>query len=159
MLIDAQEAPPLIDCATFSSLVEIRVAPGRVMGLFLTKDVSAGDLILCGKAFSYYFMDDEKSHETYPILLNMSSKELTPGGSVHLWLQVTQKLFHNPGYIYTIQELFHGNHKKLQIIECDGSPVVDSFMVERIINYNEVNAPRTKSNDLEPGYSARQETL
>ncbi|KAK2693556.1 hypothetical protein QWA68_007015 [Fusarium oxysporum] len=159
MLIDAQEAPPLIDCATFSSLVEIRVAPGRVMGLFLTKDVSAGDLILCGKAFSYYFMDDEKSHETYPILLNMSSKELTPGGSVHLWLQVTQKLFHNPGYIYTIQELFHGNHKKLQIIECDGSPVVDSFMVERIINYNEVNAPRTKSNDLKPGYSARQETL
>ncbi|KAI8400226.1 hypothetical protein FOFC_19053 [Fusarium oxysporum] len=155
MLIDAQEAPPLIDCATFSSLVEIRVAPGRVMGLFLTKDVSAGDLILCGKAFSYYFMDDEKSHETYPILLNMSSKELTPGGSVHLWLQVTQKLFHNPGYIYTIQELFHGNHKKLQIIECDESPVVDSFMVERIINYNEVNAPRTKSNDLEPGTCRR----
>ncbi|KAH7220203.1 hypothetical protein BKA60DRAFT_596496 [Fusarium oxysporum] len=126
MLIDAQEAPLLIDCATFSSLVEIRVAPGRVIGLFLTKDVSAGDLILCGKAFSYYFMDDEKSHETYPILLNMSSKELTPGGSVHLWPQVTQKLFHNPEYIYTIQELFHGNHKKLQIIECDGSPVVDS---------------------------------
>ncbi|KAL5591697.1 hypothetical protein FOVSG1_010586 [Fusarium oxysporum f. sp. vasinfectum] len=95
MLIDAQETPPLINCATFSSLVETRVAPGRVMGLFLTEDVSAGDLILCGKAFSYYFMDDEKSHETYPILLNMSSKELTSGGSVHLWPQVTQKLFHN----------------------------------------------------------------
>ncbi|KAI3579139.1 hypothetical protein IWW34DRAFT_805757 [Fusarium oxysporum f. sp. albedinis] len=125
MLIGAQEAPPLIDCATFSSLVEIRVAPGRVMGLFLTKDVSAGDLILCGKAFSYYFMDDEKSHETYTILLNMSSKELTSGGSVHLWPQVTQKLFHNPEYIYTIQELFHGDHKKLQIIEWGGSPVVD----------------------------------
>ncbi|EMT71210.1 hypothetical protein FOC4_g10009708 [Fusarium odoratissimum] len=120
MLIDAQETPPLINCATFSSLVETRVAPGRVMGLFLTEDLSAGDLILCGKAFSYYFMDDEKSHETYPILLNMSSKELTSGGSVHLWPQVTQKLFHNR-----------------------------SFMVERIINYNEVNAPRTKSNDLE----------
>ncbi|RYC91278.1 hypothetical protein BFJ63_vAg5866 [Fusarium oxysporum f. sp. narcissi] len=149
MLIGAQEAPPLIDCATFSSLVEIRVAPGRVMGLLLTKDVSAGDLILCGKAFSYYFMDDEKSHETYPILLNMSSKELTSGGSVHLWPQVTQKLFHNPEYIYTIQELFHGDHKKLQIIEWGGSPVVDSFMVERTIHYNEVNAPRTKSNDLE----------
>ncbi|EXL92793.1 hypothetical protein FOIG_14268 [Fusarium odoratissimum NRRL 54006] len=95
MLIDAQETPPLINCATFSSLVETRVAPGRVMGLFLTEDLSAGDLILCGKAFSYYFMDDEKSHETYPILLNMSSKELTSGGSVHLWPQVTQKLFHN----------------------------------------------------------------
>ncbi|KAH7469530.1 hypothetical protein FOMA001_g14443 [Fusarium oxysporum f. sp. matthiolae] len=149
MLIDVQEAPPLIECATFSSLVEIRVVPGRVMGLFLTKDVSAGDLILCGKAFSYYFMDDEKSHETYPILLNMSSKELTSGGSIHLWPQVTQKLFHNPEYIYTIQELFHGDHKKLQIIEWDGSPVVDSFMVERTIHYNEVNAPRTKSNDLE----------
>ncbi|KAH7154209.1 hypothetical protein DER46DRAFT_628108 [Fusarium sp. MPI-SDFR-AT-0072] len=126
MLIDAQETTPLIGCATFSSLVEIRVVPGRGKGLFLTKDVYAGDLILCETAFLYYFMDDEKSNETYPILLNMSSKELTSGGSVHLWPQVTQKLFHNPEHIFTIQELFHGDHKKLQITECDGSPVVDS---------------------------------
>ncbi|KAL9562488.1 hypothetical protein ACKAV7_013571 [Fusarium commune] len=136
MLIDAQETTPLIGCATFSSLVEIRVVPGRGKGLFLTKDVYAGDLILCETAFLYYFMDDEKSNETYPILLNMSSKELTSGGSVHLWPQVTQKLFHNPEHIFTIQELFHGDHKKLQITECDGSPVVDSVFRKTEIDNN-----------------------
>ncbi|CVK95526.1 related to TPR domain protein [Fusarium mangiferae] len=148
MLVEAQETPPLIDRATFSSLVEIRIAPGRGKGLFLTKDVSAGDLILCEKAFSYCFMD-EKSHKTYPILGNLPRKEVTTGGSVRLWAQVIQKLYHNPEHLDTIQELFHGDQKKLQITECDGSPVVDSFMVERIIHYNAVNAPRTTSDDFE----------
>ncbi|SCO08278.1 unnamed protein product [Fusarium fujikuroi] len=148
MLVEAQETPPLIDRATFSSLVEIRIAPGRGKGLFLTKDVSAGDLILCEKAFSYCFMD-EKSHETYPILGNLPRKEVTTGGSVRLWAQVIQKLYHDPEHIDTIQELSHGDQKKLQITECDGSPVVDSFMVEKIIHYNAVNAPRTTSDDFE----------
>ncbi|KAG5754251.1 hypothetical protein H9Q72_006066 [Fusarium xylarioides] len=148
MLVEAQETPPLIDRATFSSLVEIRDAPGRGKGLFLTKDVSAGDLILCEKAFSYCFMD-EKSHKNYPILANVPRNEVETGGSVHLWAQVTQKLYHNPEHIDTIQELFHGDHKKLQMTQCGGSPVVDSFMVERIIHYNAVNAPKTTSNDIE----------
>ncbi|KLO95029.1 Uncharacterized protein LW93_3727 [Fusarium fujikuroi] len=148
MLVEARETPPLIDRATFSSLVEIRIAPGRGKGLFLTKDVSAGDLILCEKAFSYCFMD-EKSHETYPILGNLPRKEVTTGGSVRLWAQVIQKLYHDPEHIDTIQELSHGDQKKLQITECDGSPVVDSFMVEKIIHYNAVNAPRTTSDDFE----------
>ncbi|KAF4495347.1 unc-45 like b [Fusarium agapanthi] len=148
MLLQAQKTPPLIDCATFCSLVEIRDAPGRGKGLFLTKNVSAGDLILCEKAFSYCFMDG-KSHETYPILGNVPRNEVKTGGSVHLWAQVTQKLYHNSEYLDTIQELFHGDHKKLQITQCDGSPVVDSFMVERIIHYNAVNTPKTTSNDFE----------
>ncbi|KAF4439880.1 unc-45 like b [Fusarium acutatum] len=148
MLVEAQEAPPLIDRATFSSLVEIRDAPGRGKGLFLTKEVSAGDLILCEKAFSYCFMDG-KSHKTYPILANVPRNEVETGGSVHLWAQVTQKLYHNPEHIDTIQDLFHGDQKKLQTTECDGSPVVDSFMVERIIYYNAVNTPKTTSNDFE----------
>ncbi|KAF5682002.1 TPR domain-containing protein [Fusarium denticulatum] len=148
MLVEAQETPPLIDCATFSSLVEIRDAPGRGKGLFLTKDVSAGDLVLCEKAFSYCFMDGN-SHKTYPILANVLRDEAKDGGSVYLWTQVTQKLYHNPEHIDTIQELFHGDHKKLQITECDRSTVVDSFMVERIIHYNAVNTPKTTSNDFE----------
>ncbi|QGI87410.1 hypothetical protein CEK25_002366 [Fusarium fujikuroi] len=148
MLVEAQETPPLIDRATFSSLVEIRIAPGRGKGLFLTKDVSAGDLILCEKVFSYCFMD-EKSPETYPILGNLPRKEVTTGGSVRLWAQVIQKLYHNPEHIDTIQELSHGDQKKPQITECDGSPVVDSFMVEKITHYNAVNAPRTTSDDFE----------
>ncbi|PNP81143.1 hypothetical protein FNYG_05610 [Fusarium nygamai] len=148
MLVEAQETPPLIDCATFSSLVEIRDAPGRGKGLFLTKDVSAGDLVLCEKAFSYCFMDGN-SHKTYPVLANVPRDEAKDGGAVLLWAQVTQKLYHNPEHIDTIQELFHGDHKKLQITECDECPVVDSFMIERIIHYNAVNTPKTTRNDFE----------
>ncbi|KAF5596449.1 unc-45 like b [Fusarium subglutinans] len=155
MLLQAQETPPLIDCATFSCLVEIRDAPGRGKGLFLTEDVSAGDLILCEKAFSYCFMDG-KSHETYPILGNVPRNEVKTGGSVHLWAQVTQKLYHNPQYLVTIQELFHGDHKKLQITRLDNRTVVDSFMVERIIHYNAVDTPKTTSNDFETRVFSRK---
>ncbi|KAF5624412.1 unc-45 like b [Fusarium sp. NRRL 52700] len=145
MLVEAQQTPPLIDRATFS-LAEIRDAPGRGKGLFLTKDVSAGNLILCEKAFSYYFMDG-KSHETSIVSANVPRNEVKRGASVHLWAQVVQKLYHNPEHIDTVQELFHGDHKKLQITKCDNSPVVDTFMIERITHYNAVNTSKTTSND------------
>ncbi|KAF5587263.1 unc-45 like b [Fusarium pseudoanthophilum] len=157
MLVEAQERPPLIDCATFSSLVEIRDAPGRGKGLFLTKDVSSGDLILCEKAFSYCFMD-KTSHKTYPVLANVPRDEAKGGGAVLLWAQVTEKLYHNPEYIDNVQELFHGDHKKLRITECDECPVVDGLMVERIIHYNAVNTPKTTSNDFETRVFIKKET-
>ncbi|KAF5549502.1 TPR domain-containing protein [Fusarium mexicanum] len=59
MYKQAEKTPPLIDCATFSAPVEIRESPGRGKGLFTTKAVSAGELLLCEKAFSYSFAGDE----------------------------------------------------------------------------------------------------
>ncbi|KAF4452842.1 hypothetical protein F53441_4397 [Fusarium austroafricanum] len=138
-----EATPPLIDCATFSSLVEIRNSPGRGQGLFTTEAVSAGDLILCEKAFAYCFVDGKNVDEFSNILINMSTKKVMTGGNAYLLSQIVQKLYHNPEYLPVFQDLCHGNYKKPGVTECDGNPVVDSFMVERIIGLNAFGAPRS----------------
>jgi hypothetical protein len=46
--------PPILDHATFIGPVEIRTtSDGKGRGMFLTKDVKAGDLLICEKAFGY----------------------------------------------------------------------------------------------------------
>ncbi|KAK8067627.1 hypothetical protein PG996_006739 [Apiospora saccharicola] len=55
MYKQAVAVPPLIKCATFSSLVQEQPSPGRGMGLYTTQSVSAGDIVLCEKALGYAF--------------------------------------------------------------------------------------------------------
>ncbi|KAM0319433.1 hypothetical protein ACHAPQ_010341 [Fusarium lateritium] len=139
----AKATPPLIDCATYSSPVEIRKSPGRGNGLFTTKDVKAGELLLCEKAFSYYYIDPKNPGVRTNILMNLFTKKMTIGGSAYLLPQIVQKLYHDPQSISMFQELSHGEHKELSISESDGVPIVDAFMVEKIISINAFGSPRT----------------
>ncbi|KAJ4245047.1 hypothetical protein NW762_014256 [Fusarium torreyae] len=143
MYEQSKATPPLIDCATFSSPVEIRDSHGRGRGLFTTKPVSARDLLLCEKAFSYYFIDEDQPQARGTILMNMSTKKITMGGNGRLLPQVAQKLYHNPEFLPAFQDLYHGDYEKVEVIECDGNPVIDSFLIEKIISLNAINAPRT----------------
>ncbi|KAF4973185.1 hypothetical protein FSARC_437 [Fusarium sarcochroum] len=143
MYEQAKATPPLIDCATFSSLVEIRDSPGRGRGLFTKKPVSAGDILLCEKAFAYYFVDEDKPGARATVLMNMSTKKITMGGTAHLLPHIAQKLYHNPECLPVFQDLYCGDYEKLEVSECDGNPVVDSFLVEKIISLNAFGAPRS----------------
>ncbi|TVY65370.1 Protein unc-45-like protein A [Fusarium oxysporum f. sp. cubense] len=80
MYKQAEKSPPFIDCATFSAPVEIRESPGRGKGLFTTKAVSAGELLLCEKVFSYSFAGDEQSTKQTKILMNLATKRMVVGG-------------------------------------------------------------------------------
>jgi hypothetical protein len=53
----SQLRPPKIDSASFTGPIEIRDSPSRGKGLFTTKQVKAGDLLLCEKEFSYCFAE------------------------------------------------------------------------------------------------------
>ncbi|RGP64268.1 hypothetical protein FSPOR_8088 [Fusarium sporotrichioides] len=121
------EGPPLIDCATFSGPVEIRDSLGRGRGLFTRKDVSAGGLLLVEKAFSYSFIDEAELKGLVPHMVNSATNLLTAGASANLWPQVIQKL----------------EYQKATVPECDEAPVVDSFLVEKIISLNSFGCPRT----------------
>ncbi|KAF4999582.1 hypothetical protein FGRMN_2330 [Fusarium graminum] len=136
------KTPPSIDCATFSSPVEIRDSPGRGRGLFTTKAVSAGDLLLCEKAFSYSFIDDTRLTDEATWMVNLTTKQITAGASANLWPQVVQKLYHDPNALALFQELYHGDYKKAAVSECDGAPVVDAFLVEKILSLNSFGCPR-----------------
>ncbi|OBS25984.1 hypothetical protein FPOA_06514 [Fusarium poae] len=120
----ATEGPPLVDCATFSTSVEIRDSPGRGRGLFTTKSVSAGELLLVEKAFAYSFMDETR-------LLDQVT------------YMVVQKLYHDPDSLSAFEGLFDGGFKKVKVSECDGAPVVDSFLVEKVLSLNSFGSPRT----------------
>ncbi|KAG5752170.1 hypothetical protein H9Q70_005179 [Fusarium xylarioides] len=143
MYKQAEKTPPLIDCATFSAPVEIRESPGRGKGLFTTKAVSAGELLLCEKAFSYSFAGDEQSTKQTKVLMNLATKRIIMGGQASLLTLIVQKLYHNSSLSAEFGDLHHGDYQKATVLETDGTPVVDSFLVERITSLNCFGAPRT----------------
>ncbi|CAG7561109.1 unnamed protein product [Fusarium equiseti] len=143
MYKQAERSPPFIDCATFSAPVEIRESPGRGKGLFTTKAVSAGELLLCEKAFAYSFAGDEESRRQTKILMNLATKRMVVGGQAHLLTQIVQKLYHNSSLTAEFGDLHHADYQKVTVLETDGTAVVDSFLVEKIVSLNNFGAPRT----------------
>ncbi|KAK2061682.1 hypothetical protein LY76DRAFT_590189 [Colletotrichum caudatum] len=155
----AKETPPIIDCATYSGPVEIRDSPGRGRGLFTTRSVKAGELLLCEKAFSYVYADenDPTASKNLKILMNLDSKRMTMGGQATLVSTVVQKLHHNPEAASRFMDLYHGDYEV-----GNASPgeqvVVDTFLVERIISLNCFGAPRTTLEYLKKGQEDGSQT-
>lgn len=124
MYKQAKSTPPLIDCATYSAPVEVRLSPGRGRGLFTTKKVSAGELLICEKALGYAYSGPESTKMT--MLINMETKKMTCGGQADLLTQLVQKLYHDPEAMRAFGELYHGDYKPVAFSEVDGRPVVDT---------------------------------
>ncbi|KAM3549588.1 hypothetical protein MY1884_008673 [Beauveria asiatica] len=139
----AECSPPLIDCATFSKSTEIRESPGLGRGLFTTKPIAAGELLLCEKAFSFNFTgEDEERNST--LLVDPDTMNGMPDCYLQDVAQVVQKLYHEPGMAPLFLELDHGDYAAPQPgLQVDGKPVVDSFLVARIIYTNAFTAPRS----------------
>ncbi|KAF9870570.1 tpr domain protein [Colletotrichum karsti] len=137
MYRQAKATPPLIDCATFSSPVEVRASPGRGNGLFATKAVKAGDLLLCEKAFAYSYAgdDDPIGRQNSRILMNMTTKRMN-------------KLQHNPQIASRFTELYRGDYGSTKNSQTDEIPV-DTFLVEKIISLNCFGAPRSSLKSFE----------
>ncbi|KAF6808438.1 tpr domain protein [Colletotrichum plurivorum] len=146
----ARATPPLIDCATFSAPVEVRPSPGRGNGLFTTKAVKAGDLLLCEKAFAYSYAaeDDPVGRQNVKILMNLGTKRMTMGGQVNLIARIAQKLHHNPQMASHFMELHHGDYRSVEPSP-EEEPSVDTFLVERIVSLNCFGAPRSSLKDME----------
>ncbi|GKT52059.1 uncharacterized protein ColSpa_12240 [Colletotrichum spaethianum] len=140
----SEATPPMIDCATYSSPVEVRASPGRGRGLFTAKAVKTGELLLCEKAFSYVYADqnDPSSRKNVKILMNLDSKKMTMGGQATLISTIVQKLHHNPEAASHFMSLHHGDYNGVKTAQ-RGQLVVDTFLVERIINLNCFGAPRS----------------
>ncbi|KAJ3956710.1 hypothetical protein N0V92_006722 [Colletotrichum tropicale] len=133
--------------------VEVRVSPGRGNGLFITKAVKAGDLLLCEKAFAYCYAneDDPVSRKNVKVLMNTSTNRSSMGGQANLVSSVVQKLHHNPGLMPRFMDLHRGGYRAVKPAEGENPPV-DTFLVERAISLNCSGAPRTMLANLpQPG--------
>ncbi|KAI1095903.1 hypothetical protein F5B19DRAFT_489076 [Rostrohypoxylon terebratum] len=145
MYTQAKSTPPLIDCATYVGSVEVRDSPGRGKGLFTTKKVKAGELLLCEKAFAYSYAGEDSpiGREKITILMNLNNQTMCMGGQAGLISQIVQKIFHNHGGAAAFTDLHHGDYEKVAASSVDGTPIVDTFLVARIIQLNCFGAPRT----------------
>lgn len=112
MYKQAKATPPLIDCANYSVPVEVRPSPGRGKGLFTTKAVKAGDLLLCEKAFAYCYAgeDDPVGRRNIKVLMSVDSNRVRMGGQANLITTIVQRLQHNPQISAPFLELHHGDY-------------------------------------------------
>lgn len=119
MYEQAKATPPLIDCATYAMPVEIRDSPGKGRGVFTTRKVLAGELLICEKAFGYIYAGKD----------DPGSRGMTELDTcTDLQAQILQKMFHNLEDARMVGSLYHGDYDAVSAYEIDGKPVVDSYV-------------------------------
>ncbi|GAP91962.1 putative TPR domain protein [Rosellinia necatrix] len=145
MYDQAEATPPIIDCATYQGPLVVRESQGRGNGLFTTRSVKAGELLLCEKAFAYCYAatDDPIGRMNMIVLMQLETKQGRLGGHAHLLTKIIQKLYHSPQASEEFKALYHGDYVPVAVSEADGRPIVDTFFVDRVMNMNCFGAPRT----------------
>ncbi|CAH0004316.1 unnamed protein product [Clonostachys byssicola] len=133
--------PPHLDFATYVGPVEVRPSGSKGRGLFTTKAVKAGELLLCEKAFAHAFVDTDNEKQDLTVLIDAERDLITVGGQTELIRLVAQKLYHNPSMAGTITGLHHGSYQAVNVSEVDGIPIVDTFLISRIIGLNCFGCP------------------
>ncbi|KAK3339820.1 TPR domain protein [Lasiosphaeria hispida] len=143
--------PPHLDRATYIGPVCIKpsgISPGG-RGMFTTKAVAAGDLLLCEKAFAHSFIgdsDNAKPEET-TILLDTGTDRITIGAQPALINMTIRKAYTNPSLAPAVTGLHHGTYQPLEADSVDGEPVVDSFLIRRIVALNSFGCPLTSRDE------------
>ena len=121
-----------LDHGSYFGPVKIKNSQGRGLGLFTTKNVVAGELLLCEKAFSYSYKEKyaEKTEDSsgIPILANIFTNGITVGTQVNLLKETIQKLKWNPSFLPSVTALHHGSYVPAAEIKED---VVDTYVPRR----------------------------
>ena len=116
----AEKSPPCLDVATYVGPVEISETENRGRGLFTTKDVAPGDLLLCEKAFSYSFLGNAST-------MSVMDGSTLKGTKLALVEPLIHKMFRNPSIIPSITSLHHGTYKPAKHKIVDGTPIIDTY--------------------------------
>ena len=114
-----ERTPPCLDIATFAGPITIKMTEGRGRGLFVTRDVTAGELLICEKAFSYSFSDNSST--------SMLSARTLTGSPGDLVTKAVHQLLRTPSIISTVTSLYHGDYESVNEKTADGMPIVDTY--------------------------------
>lgn len=128
----AKLRPPHLDHATFVGPVAVRpsaIANGG-RGLFTTAAVTAGDLLLCEKAFAHAFADESNplSMRNVTVLIDTATDNMSMGAHAELIDRLVRKLHQNPSLSKAVTDLHHGDYNPVETTSVDGFPVVDSYV-------------------------------
>ena len=123
-----QLSPPHFNAGTYVGPIEVRLAGDKGRGLFLTKDVKAGDLLLCEKAFSHAHVPENTAEggSKTTISMNPDKNRMSVGGEANLLHEIVRKLHLNSSLAQEFNGLYHGDYSSVRETEVDGQPITDT---------------------------------
>jgi hypothetical protein len=143
MYDDVQAGERHLDVATYSAAVAVKPSPGRGMGLFTTRAVKAGELLLCEKAFAYCGVGEAASRRSNSSSSSNSKQQgsgirlivdLVKEGTVHglqpyVVTSAIQKIVRNPSTKSTLLSLSSDSYTTVDAPPLvDGQPVIDRLV-------------------------------
>lgn len=114
--------PVKLDCADFVGPVYLQDTLDSGRGLFATRDVKFGELLLCSKAFHVCYPETDGTS----VIIDLIENRIQVSSGSQLTSGIVQKLYNNPSTSKKFLELFSGNYERVQQNEADGRPVVDT---------------------------------
>lgn len=125
---------PAADAATFTGSTEVKDSPGRGFGLFATRDIPAGEIIMAEKAFCVAWGHEDLALSAMTHDIRDDRIRASPAG---LTRSMVQKLLNNPS---TIEDIFSlcGDYRGegADVLSTEDGPVVDAFRVHDIVSRN-----------------------
>src|SRR5258708_3767145 len=135
-----------LDHASFVENTKVASAGNRGRGLFATKDLKRGDLVMVEKAFCVAHEHDAGG--TSSLLINTNTNRIQFGTHAQRFLMLLDKVAHNPKQAGLYLDLFDGGRfatKEVKIV--DGKVVIDTFQVQAVEELNGFGCPAVKSGD------------
>ncbi|KAH7066136.1 hypothetical protein BKA63DRAFT_523831 [Paraphoma chrysanthemicola] len=132
--VSLSQARSRVDAATFVGNTEVKDSPSKGRGLFTTRNLSAGQLIMCEKAFCVVWGHERDAMTAMTYDLRDDRIRVSPVG---LSKAIVQKLLSNPSQISKVLDLF-GDYDGDGMAESDSQddPIVDVFRVHDIMSRN-----------------------
>lgn len=128
------KARPRIDAASYNGNTEVRDSPGSGRGLFATRAIAAGEVVLCEKAFSVVWGHEKEAWTAISYDVRDDRIRGFPAG---LCKAIVQRLSDNPSQVEKVLDLY-GDYEGIgkQLLLKDGRPVIDTFQVHDIVARN-----------------------
>jgi tetratricopeptide (TPR) repeat protein len=134
MRVNLSQARSRVDAATFTGHTEIKNSAEKGRGLFTTRNIAAGELIMCEKAFCVVWGHEREAMTAMTYDVRDDRIRVSPIG---LSKAIVQRLISNPSQIPSVMNLYgdyQGGSKDVSTTE-DGA-VVDVFRVHDIMSRN-----------------------
>ncbi|EON63747.1 hypothetical protein W97_02975 [Coniosporium apollinis CBS 100218] len=127
-------AHPRVDAASFIGDIKVGDSPGRGRGMFATRNIPVGEIVMCDKAFSVVWGHESEALTAMTYDVRDDRIRVSPLGLSKL---TVQKLLSNASWIQRVMDLYgdyQGDGKNVSRTK-DGL-VVDTFRVYDIVSRN-----------------------
>ncbi|KAL1608229.1 hypothetical protein SLS60_003168 [Paraconiothyrium brasiliense] len=128
------QARPYVDAASFVSNVMVGDSEGRGRGMYVTRNMTAGELVMADKAFSVVWGHDKEALTAMTYDVRDDRIRVQPVG---LSKAIVQKLIGNSSQISRVMDLFgdyEGDGKN--VFRTEDGPIVDTFRIHDIVSRN-----------------------